>query len=175
MARGAETWLASYEHGAIVIRLPLAGMLPIAAIAVTGVVRALAPSRDGLVVELEDGDGYRVELRGPHAFAIPALGVTFRASGELVTGDGPGGPLYALARPAPIVRAPLPVIPHPATPPVEGAPLSTPIPPPPIIGNAWQYALFALDGGLVARSDYALAAPVVPLASTARAPRAPTS
>ncbi len=171
VARGDQTWLASYERGAIALRQPLANMAPSDTIEVAGVVRALLASGDGIVVELEDGDGYRIELRGPHARAIPALGMAFRASGELVTAQGPGGALYGAARPV-VVARPLPVLPsRPPALPVEGAPLSTPVPMPPIVGSAWQYALFALDGGLVARNDYALAPPIVPVA--ARAPMAP--
>lgn len=41
----------------------------------------------------------------------------------------------------------------------------TPIPPPPPLGDSWQYTLYELGGGLRARNDYALAPPVVPAAA----------
>jgi hypothetical protein len=42
--------------------------------------------------------------------------------------------------------------------------MSTPIEPPPPLGDAWQLTLFEPTGGLRARNDYAVAAPAVPSA-----------
>jgi hypothetical protein len=40
--------------------------------------------------------------------------------------------------------------------------MSTPIKPPPALGDSWQLTLYELGGGLRARNDYALPAPVGP-------------
>jgi hypothetical protein len=44
-------------------------------------------------------------------------------------------------------------------------PMSTPITPPPPLGDSWQLTLYELAGGLRARNDYALPAPVTPPAA----------
>ncbi|HEY0986685.1 MAG TPA: hypothetical protein VGD80_06515, partial [Kofleriaceae bacterium] len=44
-------------------------------------------------------------------------------------------------------------------------PMSTPIKPPSPLGDSWQLTLYELAGGLRARNDYALAAPVAPPAA----------
>jgi hypothetical protein len=62
-----------------------------------------------------------------------------------------------LRRPLQILRAEI------DTPP----PMSTPIKPVPPLGDSWQLALYELGGGLRARNDYALAAPVAPVARAA--------
>lgn len=38
----------------------------------------------------------------------------------------------------------------------------TPIPPPPPLGDSFQYSLFELTGGLRARNDYAITGAIVP-------------
>jgi hypothetical protein len=40
--------------------------------------------------------------------------------------------------------------------------MSTPIAPPPPLGDSWQLTLYELAGGLRARNDYALPPPVAP-------------
>jgi hypothetical protein len=144
---------------------------------VHGVVRALAPSQDGVLVALDDGDAYRVTLPAGEATSIPGLDLAWRAVGELVTGATAGGPIPG--DPATVVRPPAPRVRVPARPrrravevdernplPPE---LWTPIPAPPPLGDSWQLSLYELTGGLRARNDYALTPPVAP--APARGPR----
>jgi len=138
VALGETTYLVAYERGRIVARLPAAGLLPVWSLAVDGVVRAIAPSMDGVLVELEDGDAYRIELRTAGVTALPGLGLAWRAPGDLVTGHTAGGPI-------------------PPRPPAGPIPLYEAAP-----GDSFQYALYELTGGLRARSDYALLPPIAP-------------
>lgn len=177
VAVGDATWLVTFERGRLVARLPAAGMLAAWSYRVHGVVRALAPSQDGVLVELEDGDAYRVTLPAGEATSIPGLDLAWRAVGELVTGATAGGPIPG--DPATVVRPPAPRVRVPARPrrravevdernplPPE---LWTPIPAPPPLGDSWQLSLYELTGGLRARNDYALTPPVAP--APARGPR----
>lgn len=159
------TLLVTAERGRIVARLGIGGLLPLWSVAVAGTVRALAPSGDGVLVALEDGDAYRIDARTIAVIALPGLGLAWHATGDLVTGHTPGGPIPAPEPPPPprtsgqLLRRPLPI--------PRGeidtlAPMSTPIPPPPPLGDSWQLSLYELAGGLRARNDYALAAPVAP-------------
>jgi hypothetical protein len=149
----------AYERGHVVARLPRADMVAVWSVAIDGVVRALAPSRDGVLVELEDGDAARIEATTAHVIALPGLGLAWHAAGELVTGDTVGGPIPGSYPPA-ALRPPVVLRPQPRDP--EAAPIATPIPPPASLGDSWELTLYELGGGLRARNDYALAAPVVP-------------
>src|SRR6185295_1309090 len=86
------TCLVTFERGRLVVRLPSSGLLPAWSLAVDGVVRSVAASADGVLVELEDGDAYRIDLRTAAASPIAGLGLAWRAAGDLVTGDTAGGP-----------------------------------------------------------------------------------
>ncbi|HEU0034300.1 MAG TPA: hypothetical protein VFQ53_26940 [Kofleriaceae bacterium] len=169
------TWLVTYEHGRLVARLPDAAMLPVWSLAIDGVASAIVPSDRGVLVALDDGDAFRIALPSGEVTALPGLGLTWRATSELVTGETAGGPIPAppappAPPPRPGVRFPyrrppyLPprprVVPLPPGANPEAPTLWKPIPAPPPIGNAWQYTLYDLDGGLRARNDYALASPV---------------
>src|SRR6185312_7320494 len=79
------------EDGRVVARLPRASMLPAWSIDVRGAVRAIAPSGDGAVVELEDGDAYRIDARTARSVALPDVGLQWRAIGDLVAGSTAGG------------------------------------------------------------------------------------
>jgi hypothetical protein len=152
----------------VVARLGIGGLLPVWSIAVAGVVRALTPSGDGVLVELEDGDAYRIDARSAAVVALPGLGLSWHAAGEVVTGQTLGGPIPGPAPPSQPpdlsqLRRRRLRIRHADT----TAPASTPIRPPPV-GDSWQLTLYELGGGLRARNDYALAAPV-----TRPAPRGP--
>lgn len=168
-----DTTLAiTAERGRVVARLGIGGLLPVWSVAVAGVVRSLAPSGAGVLVMLEDGDAYRIDARTTAIVALPGLGLAWHAAGDLVTGHTLGGPIPGPAPPVPpptlaqLLRRPVPISrPEIATPP----PMSTPIKPPPPLGDSWQLTLYELSGGLRARNDYALAAPVAPPA--ARGPR----
>ncbi len=162
LAVGGGALLITAERGRLVARLPHVRMLPVWSIEVAGAVRALTAAGDGVLVELEDGDAYRVDLRGTVS-ALPAIGLAWGAAGDIITGMAPGGPVPP--NPLPIPKLPPPPIgpPPPARPPTnfEPPPIATPWPPPPPMSASWQATLFDLDGGVRARNDYALAEPIV--------------
>ncbi len=165
LAVGETTYTATYERGRLVARLPEAGLLPVWSLAVDGVVRSIAPSMDGVLVELEDGDAYRIALATAKVTALPGLGLAWAAPGDLVTGHTAGGPVPAPPRaPPPPPRRPIPAYEPGRRLPDDKLPprLWTPIPPGPPAGESFQYTLYELTGGLRARNDYALEPPVVP-------------
>src|SRR6185503_1609301 len=133
-----------------------------------GMVRALAPSGDGVLVALDDGDAYRIDARTAAIVALPGLGLGWHAAGDVVTGQTVGGPIPGPAPPPPpptaaqLLRRPLQILHAEITTP---PPMSTPIKPPPPLGDSWQLTLYELAGGLRARNDYALAPPVAPPAA----------
>ena len=165
VAVGERTLIIGAERGRIVARAYELGMLPVWSLAVDGVVRSIGPSQDGVLVDLEDGDAFRIVALTGEATAMPGLGLTWRASGELVTGSALGGPIPAPPKAAPaarpIVRPYRPYRPPPPKDP-EAPPMSVPVPPPPSLGPSWQYTLYELTGGLRARNDYAITGPIVP-------------
>src|SRR5262249_52929626 len=126
---------------------------------------ALAASGDGVLVALEDGDAYRIDARSAAVIALPGLGLAWHAAGDVVTGQTLGGPIPGPAPPPPpptlsqLLRRPLQILRAEIDVP---APLSAPIRPPPSLGDSWQLVLDELGGGLRARNDYALRAPVAP-------------
>jgi hypothetical protein len=179
--------IVAAERGRVVARLPRAAMMPAWSIAVGGVVRAIAPSGDGTLVELEDGDAYRVDARTAAIVALPALFARWHAGDDVIAGEAIGGPIPPATMP--VVR-PLPP-PPPARPrcglPKEAcredeewdgsgcclksvAPLAIPWPAPRGLADSWQLALYELDGGVRARDDYALAAPIALVPRTRGAP-----
>jgi hypothetical protein len=160
---GDATLVVAAEHGRVVARLGIGGLLPVWSIAVAGVVRSVAASGDGVLVALEDGDAYRIDARTAAVIALPGLGLSWHAAGDVVTGQTPGGPIPGPAPPIPpptlgqLLRRPLQILRAEIdTPP----PMSIPIKPPPALGDSWQLTLYELGGGLRARNDYALPAPV---------------
>ena len=161
---GEATLVIAAERGRVIARLA-GGFLPVWSVEVAGVVRALAASGDGVLVALEDGDAYRIDARTRAIAALPGLGLTWHAAGDVVTGQTLGGPIPGPVPPPPpptlhqLLRRPLQILRAEIdTPP----PMSTPIAAPPPLGDSWQLALYELGGGLRARNDYALAAPVSP-------------
>ncbi|HEY3804979.1 MAG TPA: hypothetical protein VGL61_20345 [Kofleriaceae bacterium] len=146
------------EDDRVVARLPRAYMLPAWSIEARGVVRAIAASGDGAIVELEGGDAYRIDARTAAIAALPDVGLAWRALGDLVAGSTAGGPVPPNPMPVP----PRPLVPEKYKPvDLEAAPaIATPWPPPPPMAASWQLALFELAGGVRARDDYALAPPI---------------
>lgn len=164
---GERTLIIGAERGRLVARSYELGMLPVWSLGIDGVVRAISPSLDGVLVELEDGDAFRIAALTGEATAMPGLGLTWRASGELVTGSALGGPIPAPPKPTPAVA---PVVRRytryrPPSPPKdrEAPPMSVPVQPPPSLGPSWQYTLYELAGGLRARNDYAIDGPIAPV------------
>ncbi len=157
----AQTWLVTYERGRLIARIPSASQIAVWSLVVDGVVASLAASGDGILVGLDDGDAYRVELATSSITPLPGLGLVWRATGELVTGETVGGVIPGVpVGPAP-ARVPLrpgQVDPTGRNP--EAPDLWIPIPAPPPLGTSWQYTLYERTGALRARNDYGLAAPV---------------
>jgi hypothetical protein len=162
------TMLVTAERGRVMARLPRVQMMPAWTVAVAGVVRALSPAGDGVLVDLEDGDAYRIDARTGAAVAIPGLDLVWRTSAELITGEAPGGP---------VPPATLPVAPAPAKVPATGKKqvrpaARDPMEDPPILPKtwpapsplpaSWQYTLYEATGAFRARNDYALDAPITP-------------
>src|SRR5690606_28339819 len=123
-------------------------MMPAWSVAVAGVVSALAPAGEGVLVALEDGDAYRLDGRTGAPVAIPGLDLVWRVSGELITGEASGGPIppeLPYAPVAPPVQPP-PARRGPARPRDPDTPPRLPPvwPPPPEMPASWQYTLYEL-------------------------------
>ena len=139
----------SAEANRIVARLH---MLPVWSVEVAGVVTSLQRSSDGVLVTLDDGDAYRLDARTGDAVAIAGIGLLWRATGNAITGEAPGGPIPGVIKP--------PVLPLEVYKPTDlsvAAAIATPWPPPPPMPASWQLTVYDLDGGVRARNDYALA------------------
>ena len=127
---------------------------------VDGAVASIAPSGEGVLVALDDGDAYRIELATARVIALPGLGLGWQASGELVLGTAIGGPL-----PAPCCRRRSSSSARRATAQTRSrgrAPMSVPIVPPPSLGDSFELTLYALHGGLRTRNDYAVGGAIAP-------------
>lgn len=156
-----QTWLVTYERGRLIARIPSASLIAVWSLAVDGVVASLAASGDGILVGLDDGDAYRVDLVTAAITPLPGLGLVWRATGELVTGETVGGVIPGIPVGPPPVRVPLrpgQVDPTGRNP--EAPDLWIPVPAPPPLGDSWQYTLYERTGALRARNDYGLAPPV---------------
>lgn len=166
------TMLVTAERGRVIGRLPHVQMTPAWSLAVDGVVADLARAGDGVLIALEDGDAYRVDARTGAAVSVPGLDLVWRATGELVTGEGPGGPIPPDGPwpPPPPKAAPRKGAPPEKDP--DGPPtLPETWPAPPPMRASWQYTLYEVTGELRARNDYALGEPITPAAArTSTAP-----
>ncbi len=155
-----QTWLVTYERGRLIARIPGAALVAVWSLAVDGVVASLAASGDGVVVSLDDGDAYRIDLATTAVTPMPGLGLVWRTAGELVTGETVGGVIPGVPGPTP-VRVPVrPGLPDPTGRSLEAPTLWIPVPAPPPLGDSWQYTLYERTGALRVRNDYGLAAPV---------------
>jgi hypothetical protein len=167
--------LVSYERGRLVVRSPNTSMIALWSLAVAGVVAAIAPSQDGVLVALDDGDAFRVDLKTATVVPLPGLGLGWHANGDLMTGEAIGGPIPAPPLPRPVAKATFhrrfvrrrPIVRPPPREPGRPA-IWSPIPIPTPLGDSWQYTIFELTGGVRARNDYALVRPIEP--SGARGP-----
>ncbi|MBK9036090.1 MAG: hypothetical protein IPL61_33405 [Myxococcales bacterium] len=106
--RGADTRIASYEHGAVVVRSRAVGWLPIAATAVDGAVAAVFAYGDRFAVALADGSLYLVGDDGA-ATAAGAIAAGWLPRGDqavVTRSDEQGGAVVAVdARGVPRVSA----------------------------------------------------------------------
>lgn len=157
------TMLVSAERGRVTGRLVHVELVPAWSLEVAGVVAEIRPSDAGALVVLEDGDAYRIDARTGTPVALPGIGLVWRAPGDLVTGEAPGGPIPPSPMPSPPpppkLKAPVGK-PPPVDPNFTPPPIATPWPPPPPMPASWQLTLYELFGGLRARNDYALPQPV---------------
>jgi len=160
------TIVVSYERGRLVARVPHLAMVPAWSLAVDGVVTSIEPSKEGVLVALEDGDAIRIDARTGEASGVAGLGLAWRADGDLITGWTFGGPIPGVPQPPP----PAPLrrrtaqgrpIPPPSDDPAPPR-LWTPIAPPPSLGDSWQYMLYELSGAVRALNDYAITGSVAP-------------
>jgi hypothetical protein len=165
------TLLVTAERDRVVGRLPRVNLMPAWSLAIEGTVASIAAAGDGALVALEDGDAYRIDGRTGVPAAVAGLDLVWRASGELVTGEAPGGPIPPetphVQPAAPVVAPPVkrPArrrAPVPERDPDAPPRLPTPWPPPPPLRASWQVTLYELTGGLRARNDYALEEPITP-------------
>jgi hypothetical protein len=164
VAHGTATFVIAYERGRIVART--LGGWPLWSIAVDGVVASIAASAAGVLVVLEDGDAYRIGLDGAITM-MPGLNLEWRAAGDLVAASTAGGPIPGTVVPPPTpLRVLKPLLDkkrEAQAEEYEDRPrIWTPIPPPPPLGDSWQLTLYELGGGLRARNDYGLFAPIAP-------------
>jgi hypothetical protein len=152
------TLVVAYERGHVLARLPRARLVPVWSIAVDGVVRGVSPAGEGVLVELEDGDAFRIDARSGEPVALPGLDLAWHAFGDVLAGEAPGEPIPPAQMPIPpkVIAKPVPLHDVPENPPPIGVPWTVPPPGP----AAWQVTLYEPAGGLRARNDYALAAPV---------------
>ena len=151
------TLVVAYERGRVIARLPRVHLAPAWSLAVDGVVRALAPAGEGVLVELEDGDAFRVDASG-QIVALPGIDLGWRAFGDAITGEAAGEAIPPDVMPiAPkVIPKPIPKYDVQENEPPIAVPWKVPPPGP----TAWQLAIYELAGGLRARNDYALAPPV---------------
>ncbi len=167
------TWLVAAERGRIVARLPSAAMLAVWSRPIDGVVRAISASADAVLVELDDGDADRVDVRTGDVIAMPALGQRWTAFADTLVGQTRGGPLPPADLrwvPPPPKPVPAPLHPPPVHLEIESPPPFTalPWPAPPATPASVQLTWFDPTGGVRARDDYALGPASV--VATARGP-----
>lgn len=178
-ARLANGLLVTAERNRIVGRVPAAQFVPAWSVDVHGSVIAIHAAGEGVVVELDDGDAYRIDARTGQPSALGAIGGVWAVAGDRIVASGPGGVLPVAGWPPAPVEQPTPKkkkapskksaakddddVPRPPR-------LVTPVPPPTGLAHAWQVSAFELSGALVSRNDYALSPPVTP---GVRGPTAP--
>jgi hypothetical protein len=165
------TMLVMAERDRVVARMSRVNMVPAWSLAIAGTVASIAPAGDGALVALEDGDAYRIDGRTGVPAAVAGLALVWRASGELVTGEAPGGPIppetphvqpAVAVTPQPVKRPARRRAPVPERDPDAPPRLPTPWPPPRPLRASWQLTLYEVTGGLRARNDYALEEPITP-------------
>ncbi|HEX7700749.1 MAG TPA: hypothetical protein VF403_08510, partial [Kofleriaceae bacterium] len=89
------------------------------------------------------------------AVAVAGIGLVWRAVGDTLTGEAPGGPIPG------VIKRPVttPELYKPTD--LEAAPaIATPWPPPPPMAASWQLTVYDLGGGLRTRNDYAFTSPM---------------
>ena len=153
---GASTFVVVVERGHVVART-LRGW-PLWSIAIDGTARSMQASGEGVLVGLEDGDAYRIELPTGTVHALPGLNLTYHGTPDLVVAHTAGGPVPGPPLPPPPepLRVLRPILKPPPDDDPEWPRLWTPLPMPAPLGDSVQVTLFEQTGGLRARNDYGL-------------------
>jgi hypothetical protein len=155
------TIVISAERGRLVARTDRADFSPMWSLAVDGAVAGLQRTGDAVLVELADGDAYRVRAADGAVTALPAIGADWTAFDDVLATITPAAPGYAAVPD----RDPLPAAPSTGSPPVEHATsdsepspprLWSPIPAPRDGIPTEQITLYEPSGGVRARNDYAI-------------------
>jgi hypothetical protein len=160
-----SNYVVAYERGRIVVRV--AQGWPLWSLGVDGVVASISASGSGVLVALEDGDAYHVDVPSGTVHALPGLDLEWRASGDVIAAHTAGGPIPGTpTAPVKPLRVLAPILDKKKAVPkddmLDPPNLWTPIPPPAPLGDSWQLTLYELAGGLRARNDYGLFPPIAP-------------
>lgn len=145
------------QHGRLVARAAKLDMRPVWTLAIDGVATAVTAAGDGVLVQLEDGDAYRIVAKDGTIIGVPGIGLEWHAGPDLVAGLTAGGALFG----APVPRPPVPAI-HSAAHELlvpddpELPKLWTPIAPPPVVGAGQQLTIYEPTGGVRVRAEYDL-------------------
>ena len=160
---GDATWLVAVERGRLVARLPHAALAPVWSRAVAGTVHAVTAAGDAVLVELDDGDAYRIAVQTGAVLPVAGLGLRWTAYGDTLVGQTAGGPIP----PADLSWLPPPPRPPPgpSRPPPQldlesAAPIAShPWPAPPPLAPSIQLTFYDPTGGVRTRNDFALRTP----------------
>ncbi len=163
------TFVVTAEHGRLIARVPTAGLLPLWALAIDGSVAALAPLPGAVLVALDDGDAFRIDVATGAVTPLAGLGLAWTTTGDLIAGAAPGGPIpgdpssvQASEPGAPPKRRGGRRVPPPPAVEVERPAMATPRAAPPPLGDAWHLALYTATGALRARNEYPVFPPIEP-------------
>ena len=162
---GDATWLVAVERGRLVARLPHAALVPVWSRAIAGTVHAVTAAGDAVLVELDDGDAYRIAVPTGGVLPVAGLGLGWTAFADTLVGLTAGGPIP----PADLRWLPPPPKPppgglRPPPPPkieIESAPpiVLHPWPEPPPLAPSIQLTFYEPTGGVRVRDDFGLRAP----------------
>ncbi|MFN0246083.1 MAG: PQQ-binding-like beta-propeller repeat protein [Kofleriaceae bacterium] len=145
------------QHGRLVARAANLDMRPIWTLGIDGVVTSVIAAGDGVLVQLEDGDAYRIAAQDGAITGVAGIGLVWYASGDLLAGLTAGGALFGEQVPVkPAVARAIHGAGHKLLAPEdpELPDLWTPIPLPPVVGAGQQLTIYEPDGGVRVRAEY---------------------
>jgi hypothetical protein len=145
------------QHGRLVARAANLDMRPVWTLGIDGVVTSVIAAGDGVLVQLDDGDAYRIAALDGAITGVAGIGLAWHASGDLLAGLTAGGPLFGErvpARPpvAPAIHGAGHKLLAPDDPELPN--LWTPIPLPPVVGAGQQLTIYEPDGTVRVRAEY---------------------
>ncbi len=174
---GDATWLVAVERGRLVARLPHAALVPVWSRAITGTVHAVTAVGGAVLVELDDGDAYRIAVPSGAVLPVAGLGLRWTGFADTLVGATAGGPIPPADRrwlPPPPKPPPGGFKPPPPKFEIEPAPpiVLHPWPEPPPMAPSIQLTFYDPTGGVRARNDFGLRAPgvVAPVRGPAGSP-----